>query len=216
MGTVAMGQRGGFGSVVDLSAVDLPAPNDIPAPPVSASRPRLSGEAEVRFRGMVDTQFDFIWRSLRGLGVPAANADDAAQQVFLVAAQKLDLIADGSERSFLFSTARGIAANARRARTRSREVLDEDALAEPVSFAPDPEQLAARAQARDLLLRILDGLAEDLRTVFVLFELEGMTTAQMAELLDVPMGTVASRLRRAREEFQAATKRFQAIRGGKP
>ena len=215
MGTVAMGQRGGFGSVVDLSAVDLPAPNDIPAPPVSASRPRLSGEAEVRFRGMVDTQFDFIWRSLRGLGVPAANADDAAQQVFLVAAQKLDLIAVGSERSFLFSTARGIAANVRRARMRSREVLDEDALEEPLDSSPDPEQLAARKQAREVLERILDGLSDELRTVFVLYELEGLTTAHMADLLGVPMGTVASRLRRAREEFQSAAKRFQASRGGR-
>ena len=220
MQLVAIGRPGGFGPLVGLGG-DAPDAHEradaaVPAAPASASRPRLGDAAEARFRAMVDTQFDFIWRTLRGLGVPAANADDAAQQVFLVAAQKLDLIAAGSERSFLFSTARGIAANARRARTRSREVLDEDALAEPVSGAPDPEQLAARAQARDLLLRILDGLAEDLRTVFVLFELEGMTTAQMAELLDVPMGTVASRLRRAREEFQAATKRFQAIRGGKP
>jgi RNA polymerase sigma-70 factor, ECF subfamily len=219
MQLVAIGQPGGFGPFAgvggDASVHDDDAPPGVPTAPASASRPRLSGAAEVRFRRMVDTQFDFIWRTLRGLGVPAANADDAAQQVFLVAAQKLDLITEGSERSFLFSTARGIAANARRARMRSREVLDDDTLAEPVSGAPDPEQLAARAQARELLGRILDGLAEDLRTVFVLFELEGMTTSQMAELLDVPMGTVASRLRRAREEFQAATKRFQSARGGK-
>jgi RNA polymerase sigma-70 factor, ECF subfamily len=210
MGIVAIGQQGGFGS-----AVDLPRRADLPAPPVSSSRPRLSGASEARFRAMVDTQFDFIWRSLRGLGVPAAGADDAAQQVFLVAAQKLDVIAVGSERSFLFSTARGIAANVRRARIRSREVLDDGALEEPPDVSPDPEQLAARQQARALLEKILDGLSEDLRTVFVLFELEGMTTVQMAELLRVPMGTIASRLRRAREEFQAAAKRFHASRGGR-
>ncbi len=210
MGNVATLQPGGFGAPIDIGSSE-----ESSAPPVSRAQVRLRGDAEVRFRAMVDGHFDFIWRSLRGLGVPSANADDAAQQVFLVAAQKLELIAAGSERSFLFSTARGIAANARRSRARSREVPEEGALAEPVDGAPDPEQEAARAQARRVLEGILEGLSDDLRSVFVLFELEGMTTMQMAELLGVPMGTVASRLRRAREEFQAATKRFQASRGGR-
>jgi len=53
----------------------------------------------------------------------------------------------------------------------------------------------------------------DLRAVFVLFELEELSTAEIAATLEIPMGTVSSRLRRAREEFQAATKRYRA-RGG--
>jgi len=56
----------------------------------------------------------------------------------------------------------------------------------------------------------LQKLADDTRTVFMLFGLEGMTTAQISQMLDVPMGTVASRLRRAREDFQKETKRLQA------
>jgi RNA polymerase sigma-70 factor (ECF subfamily) len=161
---------------------------------------------------MVDGHFDFIWRSLRGLGVPASAADDAAQQVFWVAAQKLDSIAPGSERSFLFATARGVAANQRRAHARSRELYDEDVLATEADRAPSPEQHAQTREARALLDRFLDALPEDLRTVFILFELEGLTMAHMAELLGVPMGTIASRLRRAREEFESAAKRFQATR----
>lgn len=211
MGVVAIGQTRGFlpPAVASAEGAD-DAPADVPG---DASPPRMSAEAEARFRAIVDAQFDFIWRSLRGLGVPAAGVDDAAQQVFLVAAQKIDAIAPGSERSFLFTTARGIAANVRRARTRSREVQGDDALAEPLDAGPDPEQLAASKQARELLDKLLDGLPEDLRTVFVLFELEGVTTAQMAELLGIPMGTAASRLRRAREEFHAAAKRYQARTG---
>jgi len=50
----------------------------------------------------------------------------------------------------------------------------------------------------------------DLRAVFVLFELEGFSTSEIAATLDLPMGTVSSRLRRARDEFQAATKRYHA------
>ena len=164
---------------------------------------------------MVDAHFDFIWRSLRGLGVPAASVDDAAQQVFLTASQKLETITEGSERSFLFATARGIAANARRSQLRNRELLDEDALASHVDGAPDPEEVAASRQARIVLDRILDGLPEDLRTVFLLYELEGQTTAEIAALLGAPMGTVASRLRRAREEFQGAARRYQAGLGGR-
>ncbi len=91
---------------------------------------------------------------------------------------------------------------------------DDDALAERVDAGADPEQSASRKQARDLLDRFLDGLSEDVRSVFVLFELEGMTMAAIAEMLDTPPGTVASRLRRGREDFQAVVKRFQAQRGG--
>jgi RNA polymerase sigma-70 factor (ECF subfamily) len=179
-------------------------------------RPALSKEDAARFRAMVDSHFDFIWRSLRGLGVPSASIDDAAQQVFWTASQKLDTIMSGSERSFLFATARGIAANARRSQLRSRELLDEDALATHIDHAPDPEEAAASRQARRVLDRILDGLPEELRAVFLLYELEGQTMAEIASLLGTPMGTVASRLRRAREEFQSAARRYQAGVGGRP
>jgi DNA-directed RNA polymerase specialized sigma24 family protein len=99
----------------------------------------LSTESATRFRGMVDGHFNFIWRYLRGLGVPEANVDDAAQQVFLVAAQKIDSVVVGSERSFLVGTALGVAANARRAYARRQEVSD-GALVARMDEAPSPEE----------------------------------------------------------------------------
>jgi RNA polymerase sigma-70 factor (ECF subfamily) len=165
--------------------------------------------SEKRLRYMVEAYFDFIWRTLRGLGVPASIADDAAQQVFLIASQKLEAIELGSEKAFLFSTARGIAANTRRSIARSREDVDHEALAVYVDHAPNPEQIAEANEARALLERILQSMEEDVREVFVLFELEGMTTAAIATMLKLPMGTVASRLRRAREQFQLAAKRVK-------
>ena len=176
-------------------------------------RPAMSAEAAARFRALVDGHFDVVWRFLRGLGVAPAAVDDAAQQVFLIAARRFDDIADGSERSFLLSTARGVAANARRAVARHREVLDEDALATHVDSAESPEEAVSSGESRALLDSFLASLPEDARTVFVLFELEGMTMAAIAETLRVPPGTVASRLRRARDEFHAAAARFQAKRG---
>jgi RNA polymerase sigma-70 factor, ECF subfamily len=178
----------------------------------SGSGSALSAAATTRFRRLVDDDFALVWRFLRGLGVPLAGVDDAAQQVFWVTAQRLDGIVAGSERAFLLSTARGVAANARRAHTRSREVLDEELLADRTDDRANPEEAAATKQARRLLDAFLEELPEDTRTVFVLFELEGMTMAAIAETLELPPGTVASRLRRGREEFQAATKRFQAQR----
>ncbi len=177
--------------------------------PASTIRPTSKADVEARFRQLVADQYDFIWRSLRGLGVHPGSVDDAAQQVFLVAAQKIESITPGSERSFLFATARGIAANARRSTSRRREVYDDDAMAAEPDDRPDPEQLTAQKHAREVLDRILATITEDAREVFVLYELEGMTMSEIAALLDLPSGTVASRLRRAREEFQAAARRFQ-------
>jgi RNA polymerase sigma-70 factor (ECF subfamily) len=190
----------------------MPLPQS-PADEADRAAPTLTGEEAARFRRLVDRDHALVWRFLRGLGVPAGSTDDAAQHVFLVAAQRLRDITPGSERAFLLSTARGVAANARRAQTRAREVLDDEALAAKRDDRANPEEAAASKQARKLLDSLLEGLAEDVRTVFVLFELEGMTMAAIAEMLDLPPGTVASRLRRAREEFHSAAKRFQAQGG---
>jgi RNA polymerase sigma-70 factor (ECF subfamily) len=183
-------------------------------PPAPTGRDDGSGAARAaRFRALVDANFDFIWRSLRGLGVPAHSVDDAAQHVFLVASQKLDTITPGSERSFLFGTASGVAANARRSRARSREVLDEAALSRQADDGPDAEKAVEMSERRALLDRALASMPDDLREVFVLFVLEGIESPQIAQMLSLPRGTVASRLRRAREEFHAITRRLQARSG---
>jgi RNA polymerase sigma-70 factor (ECF subfamily) len=108
----------------------------------------------------------------------------------------------GKEKAFLIQTAIRLAASARRARALSREVLTAE-LPEVSDGRPSPEQLSDQART----LRILDGvLAQmdlDLRSVFVLYEIEEMTMAEIAAVLQVPAGTVASRLRRAREDFLA-------------
>lgn len=177
--------------------------------PATTAPPRP--DAAKRFRSLVDAEFGFIWRSLRGLGIPAHSVDDAAQHVFWIAAQKLDAIAVGSERAFLFSTALGVSANARRALKRSREVPDEGLLGAQLDETPDAEALVAMKEERALLDRVLDGMPDELRTVFVLFVLEGTTTPEIAGLLGLPPGTVASRLRRARETFHELARRLQTV-----
>jgi len=165
-----------------------------------------------RVRQVVDTHFDFIWRSLRRLGVPEANVDDGAQQVFLIAANKLAGVPPAGERGFLFAIALRVAADERRTRRRHPEVAISEAPREPTDQSPLADALLEQRQARELIDGMLESMALDLRTVFVLFEMEDLTTAQIAELLDLPMGTVASRLRRAREAFQEEVTRFKARR----
>jgi RNA polymerase sigma-70 factor, ECF subfamily len=170
----------------------------------------LGPAAEARFRSMVDAHLGFVWRYLGGLGVPQASVDDAAQQVFLIAAGKIASIEPGRERSFLVGTAHGVAANLRRSNERRREVHGDVALSSRADHSPDPEQNVEAREAAAILDTFLASLPEELRSVFMLFELEGMTMASIAETLNVPQGTVASRLRRAREDFHEMARRVQA------
>jgi len=193
-------------------AVATPALPELEAPLVVVPRPE-------RLRAMAADNFQFIWRSLRRLGVPEPSADDAAQQVFEVASRRLDEILPGRERAFLFKTALLVATEARRRAARRREHSDAAALEEACDPGPTPEQATEWRESRALLDRVLDSMSMDLRTVFVLFELEELPVSGIARLLEIPAGTVSSRLRRAREEFHVQAKRVRArakFRGGLP
>lgn len=144
----------------------------------------------------------YVWCLLRRLGVLASQLDDATQQVFIVAARRLDDVVEGRERSFLCGTAVRVALNCRRAANLHGNRHTELGLDEIQSGAPDGEVLLEQMQARRMLDRVLEALVEDLRTVFVLSEIEGLTAPEIATIVDVPLGTVSSRLRRAREQFR--------------
>jgi len=160
--------------------------------------------------------FDFVWRSLRRLGLSPADADDGAQEVFVVASRKLSAIVEDCEKRFLFATALRVASTRRRGLRRRREEprpwLSGDE--EPESYAersePGPERLTELSRARRDLDEILNGMKLEQRVVFVLYELEEMTVPEIASLLEVPIGTVSSRLRVAREEFDISLRRLRA------
>ena len=156
---------------------------------------------EARLRRIVDTHFDALWRFLRRLGIAEGDVDDAVQEVILVLARKLDHVEQGSEKSFVLSTAFRVAAGMRRRVKRRREV-DETPLLQLASPAPDPEASAEKQRLTILFGRVLEQLSLELRVVFVLYELEDFTMAEIARTLELPPGTVASRLRRGREAFE--------------
>jgi RNA polymerase sigma-70 factor (ECF subfamily) len=147
---------------------------------------------------MVDAHFETVWRSLRRLGVSEPGVDDAAQQVFLVASRRLDDIEPGGERRYLLGIALRVASEVRRTVARRREVsIDVADLAG--TPAQDPDEALDQKRALALLATWLDEMPEILRDAFVLFELEELNATDVARLLQVPVGTVASRVRRARE-----------------
>ncbi len=163
-----------------------------------------------RMRRLVEQHFDFVWRSVRRFGVPEANAEDAAQEVFIVASRKVGPVAVDRERAFLFAVAMRVASGFRRTSRRHPDQAGGHEQPDHASAQPAADELLDRTKARALLDQIVDGLPEDSRAVFVLFEIEEMTMIQIAELLQLPQGTVASRLRRAREQFAAGVARYQA------
>ncbi|MBS2019552.1 MAG: sigma-70 family RNA polymerase sigma factor [Deltaproteobacteria bacterium] len=177
-------------------------------PEESPAAEAVSGE---RLRAVIHREHAFVWRSLRRLGVSAGDVDDAAQKVFLVAARKLGDVTPERERSFLFGVAVGVASNERRSQERKRSA-GADALEGMASSERSPEEIAG---ARALLDRVLEPLSIELRSVLVLFELEQMTVEEIATMLGLPAGTVASRLRRARELSLASLEKIRK-RGGTP
>jgi RNA polymerase sigma-70 factor (ECF subfamily) len=174
----------------------------LPAPPAEGR-----AAYEKRWRSIVQEHADFVWRALRRLGVLEADLADAAQQVFLVLARKLNDVRSGAERRFLFQTAFRVASDSRRTRRRQREVPD-DLLASHTDERPGPDEDLEASLRRAQLDRILDSMPMDLRAVFVLSELEEMTMAEIAAMTDTRPGTVASRLRRARAAFSEQVERL--------
>jgi RNA polymerase sigma-70 factor (ECF subfamily) len=163
------------------------------------------------FREVYDAHFAFVWKSLRRLGVREADVPDAVQEVFLVVHRKLDEFEGRSKLStWLFGIALRVARDRQKLAVNRRQVSDEATVLSEADESADVHGAAERNQGLALLESILDTLPLDQRAVFVLFELDGLSSQEIAETLDIPIGTTYSRLRLAREAFQRAATRIRA------
>ena len=167
-------------------------------------------ETAERLRGIVRDYFPGVWRFLRRLGFEEHVVEDAAQDLFFVAARRMSEVTPGRERAFLFGAALKIAKKMKRKGARELPVDLSSIRVDAMKTAATPETLLDEEQARQLLYRLLSELDERLRVVFVMYELEQMTTHEIAEVLEIPMGTAASRLRLARDDFRARLERYRA------
>jgi len=171
--------------------------------PVPAPRLSASELDRARLERIFNQHHATVWRVLTRRGLPADAAADATQETFLIAAQKLPDIPPENERAFLIGTAIRVAYSL--GRKTVRWVLAED-MDQHLSSARDAGQTGENVQLCDHILSQVDAA---LIEVFVLYELEGLTSPEIAESLQIPLGSVASRLRRAREQFRSAAERIR-------
>lgn len=186
------------------------------AEPTSTPLDAVRGEAPARswadFEALYREHFRFVWRIVRRLGTDVQLVDDVVQDVFLVVHRRLgDFQGRSSAKTWLYGIVRRVVADHRRT-LRRKPALDNPgpAQGDPDAMTSGDESPQARAEQAERvrrLHRLLAELDDDKREVFVLSELEGLTMAEIAEVLDVNPNTISSRLRAARREFEAALDR---------
>lgn len=191
---------GGSGDSRIGGSVSTPLP-ETPEPELHGSGTPSAGDRD--FDATYVEYFPFVWRCLRGLGVPPDALDDAAQEVFIVVHRRFaGFEGRSSVRTWLYGIVRNVASNQRRSRLRraSTEVLD----VELASRAPGPLERAQNAEAAAFVQRFAAGLDAKKRDVFLLAVLEEMSMPEVAEALGIPLNTAYTRLRLVRAELKLA------------
>lgn len=188
-------------------------PAQRPASPGSPSLavPGALGRAltESEFRAIYEAYFESVWHALRRLRVAEHDLMDGTQNVFVVVCRKYAEFEGRAQlRTWIYQICRRVASDYRRSAPVRREVAT-DAL--EITERADALHSAAgggatssgeRVQRVELARTILDKLPENQREVFILYELEQLSGEEIATQLEVPLGTVRSRLRLAREAFR--------------
>src|SRR5580698_7574634 len=145
------------------------------------------------------------------------DSQDAVQEAFLKAYQNLSAFREDSKFStwLIRITVNQSLMKLRKQRTTKEESLNEDFQAEgdigPIEvtdWAPNPEQLYWASELRDILIKCLEELSPILRTVFVLRDIEGLTTDQTVEVLNVSQTAVKARLWRARLQLRESLNQY--------
>jgi RNA polymerase sigma-70 factor (ECF subfamily) len=161
------------------------------------------------FEQVYAEHFDFVWRSVRRLGVSPSATDDAVQDTFLVVHRRLsEFEGRSSLRTWLFAIVRRVARDHRPRRDRPSDDEALSRIAESADRAPD--ERAARNEAARLLNALLQTIDEDKREAFILSELEQFTVPEVSQALGVNINTVYARVRAARKELEQGLARLRA------
>jgi RNA polymerase sigma-70 factor (ECF subfamily) len=158
---------------------------------------------------LFEEHFDYVWNTLRRLGVREADLEDLVHDVFLkLHTHRGDYDASRPFRPWAFGFAYRVAADHRRLARHRVEVLG--ATTEPVDPGRSPDQRLETSEQWRLLHEALDAVEVERRAVMLLHDVDGETAPHIAEALGIPVNTVYSRLRLAREEFAAAVRRLRS------
>jgi len=155
------------------------------------------------FQTLYDAELAYVVRTLQRLGVAARDLEDAAQDVFVaVYRRRADRDPARPVRPWLFGFCFRVVGNYLQKAHRSREVGVDDVEALAGVAAPAGE--LERREERALVLAALSTLDLDHRAVAILFDLEGLAAPEVAEALGIPLNTVYSRARTARQKLLAS------------
>jgi RNA polymerase sigma factor (sigma-70 family) len=165
-------------------------------------------DKRTRFEARVLPHLDAAHRLARWLSRSPGDADDIVQEAFMRAFRAFDTLRGPDARAWLLAIVRNCHLSARaERRRRAHEPLTEEHEAQPASAAaaapPDPESASIERDERRMLARLIAALPEEQREVLLLRELEDMSYREIAEVAQVPIGTVMSRLARARAALKA-------------
>lgn len=163
----------------------------------------FSIDARTRLKAMFERYRAVVWQMLRRRGVNPDAAAELTQQAFLIAAERLEQIRPGSERAFLWGTGLRLAASLFR---RTRRMQLEELMDLRGTAAVHPDDAVELRRRFNLVASVLGKLAPELRDVFVMSEFDELSTYEIARRLGIPRGTVASRLRRARHQFESGAR----------
>lgn len=168
--------------------------------------PGAAAEPAPTLRVLFDEQLPYVLRVLRYLGVAASDAEDVAQDVFVAVHRSLPTYEGrGSVQSWLYGICRRALSDHRKRAYRRREAPSDSV--EPPAQEPSQERDLAFRRALSRLDEILDGLDEDKRTVFILYEVEQLTMKEITDAIGCPLQTGYTRLRAARAHVESRTRR---------
>jgi len=145
----------------------------------------------------------FVWVSLQHLGIRPADLEDIAQEAFIVVQRRLHTF-DGSGQmtTWLFGICMRLASNYRRRRRWKVEILSGERTDDRPGSSMLSDELLIRREEREFADEILNKLDIGKRAIFVLFEIEGLSHAEISGLMNIPVGTVYSRLHAARRQLR--------------
>lgn len=160
-------------------------------------------ELEAALAAAYEADFEFVWRSLRRLGVPPEQLEDAAQDVFVVAARRVhEFEGRAKVRTWLFAIAQRVAQRKRRDAFRHRRRTEALATEQAHTGGDRTRDPSAAIDAASTLAAMLDHLDDAQRLVFVLVEVEQLSAVEVGEALDTNVNTIYSRLRTARTKLR--------------
>jgi RNA polymerase sigma-70 factor, ECF subfamily len=163
----------------------------------------MTGTVGPTLRQVFDEHASYIWRTLRHLGIPDADIPDLCQEVFVTVHRKLAAFEGRSSlRTWLYGICLRVASQHRR----RPYVQKEQFASEPMPDAAAGLELApdTRLEQRSAVRRLLGSLDEDKRAVVVLYEIEGFSMKEVAEIVHCPLQTAYSRLHAGREMMLVA------------